>query len=311
MLPPAITWSFLRSPYPGLSALSVAPGLMALYVTNADQTAPLFGVELPYVALSLLLWAAFGAWLMPMLVRNMKKDMQEIRLLSRWQAVGFAAFLNLLLYAFQQIPQPKAANADSVTLTVVILNAVVLFLIGLFLLTPSERLRVWKRNHAAGAASYLSEDGLPWPWLVLAAAAAYALLLAGTLVLHSDVSVSGWRLEKAALQLLILLLYVTRDVLFLQWCMLTRMKRPVVKGILLLALYYLAAGVMAGMANIISEAGTDFVRGLTTPAGVFFELNRWDYVGMAIQVAIIILILSAISRRLSRPAITLAPAASG
>ena len=38
-------------------------------------------------------------------------------------------------------------------------------------------------------------------------------------------------LQTAALQLLVVLVFVTRDVLFLQWCMLTRLRQPVVKRI--------------------------------------------------------------------------------
>ena len=60
--------------------------------------------------MNVLLCGSFIAWLSVMLVRNLKRDYQEIRPLSRWEAVGCAAFLNFLIYALL-----KPAGAANLT----------------------------------------------------------------------------------------------------------------------------------------------------------------------------------------------------
>jgi len=48
-----------------------------------------------------------------MLVRNLKRDYSEIRPLSRWQAVGCAAFLNFVFYALLRFGANTGSGTDS------------------------------------------------------------------------------------------------------------------------------------------------------------------------------------------------------
>jgi len=191
--------------------------------------------------------------------------------LSRWQAVGCAAFLNFVFYALFRPASNAAYAVDSRTLVsfMVALNGVILFVVGLATLTPHERLKVWWRGRAAGTMSMFSEDGLPWPWLALSAIVAYALMVWGMLAWRMSLDFHVRSLAMAAVQLLVILVFITRDILFIQWCTLTRLRQPVVKGFFFLCLYYVAAAVVTMICSISgANAGLSWMSGSgqSTPA---------------------------------------------
>jgi hypothetical protein len=318
LFPLGVGFSFSFGPFPGFGAISVFAPLSSFYKPDSDLamvTPTIFGVPTHFLFLTLLLYATFGAWFVLMLVRNLKKDREQIRLLSRWQAVGFAAFLNVLFYAFlnpQSLARPftltESISPREVSNAAIVLNAVVLALIGLAILTPQERLKIWWRRRKAGQEQYFSPNGLPWPWLAIAAVIAYAMLAAEASGMRSAAPLKTWQLGHAAIGLLAFLVFITRDILFLQWCNLTRLKRPVFKGFLYLCLYYIAAGIIGGVVRTVSEPAADFIFGLTMP----FAALSWKslapadvpglYVGLVLQVAVVVFLLQLIARRLSRPA---------
>ncbi len=299
-------------PLPGLGAISVYPSLASLYGLDVwhGSTAPtLFGFQVSFALLSFVLYAAFGAWLVLMISRNLKRDLEEIRLLSRWQAIGLAAFLNVVFYALLS----TRLQPFEIALMAVLLNGVILFGIGLATLTPHEKLKVWWRRWRAGEQRYVSENGLAWPWLVVAAIVGYALLLGKAVFLGGPHPVVRWELGLSAARLLVFLLFAARDVLFIQWCRLTRMKHAVVKGFLYLLLYYTASTIIAATLPGAWDVKVG-VLSVLTPYGAF-EIGKYSggpssppYVGIVLQVVAIGCLLRAIARRLSRPA-TL-PAAS-
>jgi hypothetical protein len=326
LFPLGVGFSFAFSPFPGFGAISIFAPLFSLYKADPDlaRVVPtVFGIPTHFFVLALFLYAALGAWFALMLVRNLKKDREQIRLLSRWQAVGFLAFLNVLYYAFldpKSLAMPFSSSGSisprEVSNAAILLNAVVLALIGLATLTPQERLKVWWRRRMAGQDRYFSPNGLPWPWLAIAAAVAYVMLAAEASGMRSAAPLSTWQLGNAALRLFAFLVFVTRDILFLQWCNLTRMKRPIFKGFLYLCLYYAATGILSGVVGTVSEPASEFIFGLTMP----FPALSWKslapadapglYVGLVVQVVVVVLLLQLISRRLSRPVSASAPSAS-
>ena len=325
LLPMGWALSFAYSPFPGFGAISIFPAILAVYRADADiaRLKPtLFGVASSFPVLTILVYAALGTWLVLMLVRNLKKDREQIRHLSRWQAVGFGVFLNLLFYAFldpKQLTSKLAVrwlSPDVVGRLAMGLNMCVLFAVGLATLTPHERLKVWWRRRSAGVGRYFSEYGLPWPWLVATALVAYALLLAEAAGLGGAISVGEWHLGAAALRLLTVLIFVTRDILFLQWCDLTHMKRPLVKGFLYLCLYYISVSIVGGVASIGSDARASLVFQLFTPFGIFATeeaallAQTGLYIGMGLQLLIILGILKAIADRLRAPATVTAASAA-
>lgn len=311
----SVGWSFAHenSPMPGLGAISLLPAFLSLYdsssqITNAHPT--FFGYRASFIFLTLFLYASLGAWFAVMLVRNMKKDPGQIRLLARAQAVGLAAYLNLLLFAFLDPRQVSLVDRygvvtpSEVSEIAVALNALIVFAAGIAMLTPGEKLKAWWRGRIGVAAAMFTADAPPWPWLILVAVAAYLMLAAEALALSPRIPFARWPLGAAALQLLILLVFATRDVLFLQWCLLTRTKRPIFKGFLLVCLYYIAASSLGAVAWQFSERAGLRTFGVLTPFLVF-KTDNWrqalgDSVpGVLLQMVIIAFLLRAIFGRLA------------
>ncbi len=322
LIPLATGFVFAFSPFPGFGGISIFPALFSLYGLREFEIVrivpTLFGLRVPFLFLTVLLYVLFGAWFVLMLTRNLKRDREEIRLLSRWQAVGFAVFLNLLFYAFLDpkrvgVGTYEGLSPAEVSALAMALNGVVLFLIGTASLSPQEKLKIWYRKYAAREEAYFAEHGLPWPWLVPAAVMAYALLAAEAAGSRPAKNLGEWQLGAAGLQLLVVLVFVTRDVLFLQWCNLTRMKGPVVKGFLYLLLYYTSVGILGAVVEGVFSKG-QYVLGVLGPFYVFAapavtpRSSPEIYVGIALQAGAVFLLLNAISNRLRRPAIV--PAAS-
>src|SRR6185312_5934710 len=95
----SIAASLSDSTFPGIGALSPLTGLVPLLSSESGFMLPtLFSHRIPWVAMSLLLYITFGAWFVLMVVRNLKKDPDDLHMLSRWQVVGCVAFLNFLAY---------------------------------------------------------------------------------------------------------------------------------------------------------------------------------------------------------------------
>ncbi len=310
---------------PGMAAFS--PLMVFFGLLPMENDAPLhgmlpmlFGHELRWLLMCALLTGSFSAWLALMLVRNLKKDYQEIRPLSRWQAVGCAAFLNFLFYALLRPvnlsnpawnivegPTGWFTDARVVATFAVGMNGLILFLMGLATLTPQERLKVWRRKRITGESAIFADDGLLWPWLIVSAVVAYVLMVSGLLAWGHVLPVETGTLTTAAMRLLVVLVFVTRDVLFLQWCLLTRLRQPVVKGVLFICLYYAAAAVLAGLGSVSSEATGHWVLALLTPFQVFdpgsegLAFPAATYLGLMLQTGLVAVALMAITSRLKRP----------
>jgi hypothetical protein len=311
-----------ESGLPGLAAISPLTGMIDLVIGTLQRpfrfVPVLFGHEVPWLLMNILLCGSFSAWLALMLIRNLKRDYQEIRPLSRWQAIGCAAFLNFLIYAllspvnsaadtFHEMRGGWFPDARSVAVFAVAMNGLFLFLMGLATLTPQERLKVWRRKRANGESAIFADDGLPWPWLGISAVVAYALMVWGLFAWDHTLPLDSSTLQTAAIRLLLVLVFVMRDVLFLQWCMLTRLRQPVVKGVLFLCLYYAAAAVVTTLAAVSSQNAGHWALALLTPVQVFdpdvkgMAFPAATYAGLILQTVVISMVLVAVDGRLRRP----------
>ena len=299
-----------RSGLPGLAAFSPITGISHQF--GDFNTLPLlFGRAVPWLAMTLAIYAMFGAWLTLMVLRNLKRDYDHLRLLSRWQAVGAAAFVNFLVYALLKpytLGPGGFGDARAVLEMVLAVNWLALFLLGLATLTPQERLKVWSRNRQAGKATLFSDEGMAWPWLALSAGIAYLMLLWGMTAWSAALPAPPGLLSAAFVQMMVPLIFVTRDILFVQWCRLTHMRQPVLKGILFIGLYYVASAVFTLMAWTSSEQNGKRVLELLTPGGVFdtgiagLQIPGAVYADMALQGVLALALLLAIQSRLQRPA---------
>jgi hypothetical protein len=332
LLPQMVGWAFTESAFVGFGAMSFYLGILKLYHKAAlpSYVVPtVFSYPVPFWVLTVFLYVTAGAWLVLMLCRNFKKERESVRLLSRWQAIGLLAYFNVLYFAFLDPMRMLPASGPlmvygptrtmlphEVAQTAMVLNAIILFLVGLAMTGSKEKLRIWWRQRRAGEGGYFAADGLVWPWLIVGALVAYVLLAAEALGLRGAVNLADWKLGMAALVLLNFLVFVVRDTLFIQWCTLTRLKRPLLKGFLFLWLYYTAAGIIGGVASMASTEAGNVVVGLLTPWQMLaFERTgvaeaHASYVGMGLQALVAAFLVLVITRRLSRPATVPVPADS-
>jgi hypothetical protein len=296
--------SFSDSSFPGVAAFSPVTALTVMMKPD-NQLAPvagLFGRPVPWVVLSLLLYVSFGAWLVFMILRTLKKDFDQAKPLSRWQAVGCFAFLSFCLYAlFFPRPNDTLVGANFASF-ITFLNGTFLFALGFSVITPHERLRVWWRTRQ-GLGSLFAENGPPWPWLLMSAAVGYGLLVWGMFVWKNIVGFERQVLLTALMQFATAAVYVTRDILFIQWCKLTRLRAPTVKGFLFVGLYYATAVVCASVFSISSPDLGRRLDSLLTPVGAFDPLvpaSAAVFLGMGIQLLAIFVLHFAITARLHR-----------
>jgi hypothetical protein len=299
-----LLWPVDQPRLPGWSAVGVSQALAHLYDYSRIQATPvLLGMPVPTVVPTAVVYGVFGAWIAVMLARNLKKDLDQMLLLSRWQALGLAASVHVLFFV---VLDPRVmtdpAGAARVARAAVMLGAGILLLAGLAMLASHERLREWWRRRQAGHSLFLAEDGLPWPWLVLTGAIGYAVLVVAAVASGRFVPLAAWQLPAAGLALLALGAFIVRDVLFLQWCVLTRLRQPVVRGFLYLALYYLAAWIVAVALEPVGAGPGRAALGLLTPLLAFQpDPGRELYAGLLLQAAASVVIARAITARLSRP----------
>jgi hypothetical protein len=294
-----------NSHFPGFAAFSPLTGLAPILDNDGrGYVAAIFGSPVSWLLMSTLLYVAFGGWLVLMLLRTLKKDFDQIRPLSRWQSVGCAAFLNFTFYAlFSPGWRDNSMSARQFATLMVFVNGIILFAMGLVTTTSYERLKVWWRTRSQKGLSLFAEDGPPWPWLVLSGTAGYLLLVWGLIAWKNVLGFDRETLEAGFVQFLAVSTYVTRDVLFIQWSRLTHMRAPVLKGFLYVSLYYIAAVILSAVFGVRSKAAGSTVLALLTPAGVLesdvtgFHYPAAVFIGMAIQLAIIVLLLTAIAAK--------------
>ncbi|HYA89431.1 MAG TPA: hypothetical protein VEF54_01265 [archaeon] len=304
---------FRESGLPGVAGLSPVLAIQAIHGDSSffDRT-PVFGHPVPWLVVSLLLQIALGAWLVFVLVRNLKREYEQIRPLSRFQAVACAAFLNVVIYALVRPGHYGSfRSSDSLAAWTVAINGILLLLMGVAILTPAERLRAWRGMGKSAATSLLSENGLPWPWLFLSAAAVYAVMIGGLLLWRPYLPLEADTIRTAGLRMLVVTAFVTSDVLFIQWCTLTHLRQPLVKGFLYICLYYASVLVVAFVVRYGSPPLSARVVTLLTPFAVFDSGDASSatsaYAGLAFQATGIVLqfvaavgIVAAINGRLRR-----------
>jgi hypothetical protein len=305
----AIAVQAIKSDFPGVAALSPLAGFVPLFEKNAGFGLPgVFGRPVPWTVLSLLLYVTLGAWLVLMLVRTLTKDYEQMKPLSRWQAVAGAAFLNFVIYAFY-VPREHYVPSilptwEPFTQFMIGINGVILFSMGLAILTSRERMRVWWRTRGETKWPLFAEDGPQWPWIVLSAAVGYGLLVCGLFAWKHALGYEPVALKAALVEFVAVSIFIVGDITFIQWCRLTRMRAPLLKGVLLVGLYYIAAVVLSIVVGIYSDAWGRYAYALLTPVGAFAILpfrthfSLAVFIGLSVQLAGIVLLQMAIAARL-------------
>lgn len=284
------------TPYHYLDSMGGSFGKVSVNIM-APQASLFFGsMHVPSLLVGVVLNLSFSGWLYVMLYRNIKKNLEDIRLLSRWQSVGLVLFLNGLFFAFWQPGSGYEAEVMSrFEQGIYSLNLMALYVAGVIMLTPQERLRVWWQKWSAGRTSYLDEDGLPWPWIVVTAVCTIGVAYLGIRFSHDDVISNGLMLPLG-----VIAAFVMRDVLFLQWCLGREFKRPIFTGLLYLGLYYFIAGVLSEYFPVM--------RYLLLPSVLFQAEHAYMIATITIQIIVAMILLYLLTQQLKQPARSLAPA---
>lgn len=224
-----------------------------------------FAVPLPHVVVLLVLYATFGAVFLLAVVRNLKRDPAVYQLYSPVQVFGFAIYLTVLVLGFlnwkaplgdpifqhdgSQYHQVGVATLPPLgVLTMVLVNIFWIFaFLGLILLRNREHVRRRIKILGTRAASLWADF---WPavyplvGIVLAGIATVELIRTFR---HPPSEEWSWSL--ALLYVVFVALWVARDLLYLQWMGLRRVRRPLAVGMLFLIVFYTCTGIIVSTAT--------------------------------------------------------------
>jgi len=166
------------------------------------------------------------------------------------------------------------------------MNVFLMYGAGLLSLTPVEQLRVWRRSNEGDVASYLDEGSPSWPWALAVSVAALFMMAA----LGPSQQI-GRILEPLG----VCTIFVVRDLLFLQYCVLTRMKHGLVAGAAYLGLYYTTVAIFVGVFDLKGLAeGFSFFSVIVRTT----SLPSIAWVGVMAQAGIILMLVAAVERLL-------------
>lgn len=170
-------------------------------------------------------------WFVLAVARNIKKDPDSYELYSPVQFLCLAVFLNVLIASFFNMALDTSLDRQAVFLS---FDIVIFALLGLALLRSRERMRIMVR----GSERFWRATSWPAPLLALAAVIG-GLLIAGCLYyVHYSKS---WSFSFAVFRSLFFVLWIVRDIQFLQYMNLRPAKHPLVMAFLYLSIYYVCA----------------------------------------------------------------------
>jgi hypothetical protein len=224
-----------------------------------------FGKQISHSWVLLVLYLTLAAWFLLAAVRNIKRDPLAYELYSPAQGFAFSLYLNLLLLGFLRwsIPQFKfnperiwyltynsvrPAEAEGLFLMI---GLIFFALFGLALLRNRDQVRRRTRELGARAASWWAALW-PVPYLVPGSiVAGVAIVLMIQFKLHPQ---DTWSAGSGFLTAAFFSAWIGRDVLYLQWMNLRRVRRPVLIAILYLIVFYTCTSAVFVSLGLYREA---------------------------------------------------------
>lgn len=285
-----------RSPW-GVHRLSPFAAVDPFFNSHySDWTDRFFGVRLDHAEVLIVLYVTFAAWFLLAVVRNLKRDSSEYEILPAAGLFGFVMYVNLLMLGFVSWGEINGTTirqgADvlfDATATVPELIAMSwwsLCLLALILLRNREQVRRRSRRLAGGAANWWAALW-PAPYIALGA----AITGGGAVAFAAYHREPGNNWHVASYYVVFLVLWFSRDALYLQWMYLRRAKYPLGSAVLYLVIFYLCATILFSTFNFYDTArGAAFTAAFIPSA--FFALNDRLW-GPAMRVWMIPLFLQA------------------
>ncbi|MGH9781695.1 MAG: hypothetical protein ACRD33_07720, partial [Candidatus Acidiferrales bacterium] len=164
--------------------------------------------------------------------------------------LGFLCYLNFILFAFFQWHGPYfGLGAQSMLL---IINIAPFFIFGLILLRNRSRMR--RRLHDLEAGPVSVESIWPAPYIFLGAILIGAAMV-GMIQWKRDPTLE-WSLAVAIFRVVYFAVWLSCDLLFLQWMNLRRGRHPLPLGVLYLIVYYVCAGLVVGALHLTQNPFT-------------------------------------------------------
>ena len=238
---------------------------LSLFTRVPATTDVLFGWPVHHFFVLVVLYVTFTAWCLVVVSRNIKRDPTAYELLTPREALGFTAYINIILVGFLRWSSTDALVALSALVGV---NVFLFFVCGLALL----RGRDYVRRLAARAAA------LPpgWPGLYLGA----GLLATGLVIIAVLSARSAWTAPSdaglAIVRVAMCAAWIARDLTYLQWVCLLQRSRSVLTGLLSLTVFYVAAGAFVSTQRLgVQPHGSALLGALVPGAVLFTDPTTW------------------------------------
>jgi hypothetical protein len=214
-----------------------------------------FGIQASHFWVLVALYVTLTAWFILAGVRNIKRDPVAYELYSPAQGFAFSAYLNLLLLGFFRwsIPRFNFAPPGGVRvtydpidpgvaeLTFLIASLFFFALFGLTLLRNRDHVRRRIRELGRKAAGWWAAIW-PAPYLLTGSLlAGLAIVLMVQTRLHPQ---TGWDVRMSFLEAAFFSVWVARDVLYLQWMNLRRVRKPIMIAVLYMVVFYTCASAL-------------------------------------------------------------------
>jgi hypothetical protein len=232
------------------TAFNPIPALVGWHAGSAVSVL-LFGYAVPSLLVTILLCAVVIAWCLAALVRSIKLEPDQSSLFSPVQVIGISACYFLFNYAAYR-PMTAIAVRDGANVRIaaegsmtglVGMGLVASMLCLYFTVVATLRTRDRLRHELRASQPQQIAWQMVAPWLATGGIglAAAILALAGYRGLFDEpvrwIGIVGAYLAVIA--------YAGRDGMFLQWMIVQRVKAPVLKGSVLLGIYYIGSGIVS------------------------------------------------------------------
>ena len=217
------------------------------YFNTSGGTDRFFGHAMQHLPVLVIVDVLFVGWMLLALARNIKRDPSQYELYSPLQTFGLAVFINFVLLAFVN----WHANFIDVQGALLTIDILVLSALGLAQLRNRDRMRRILRAQGQAAISWI-ELTWPTPFLFVMSLAACLMIFAGATYTRNPQA--EWSPAFAIFRLLFVIVWLLRDMQFLQWMMLRRGKRPLVMGVLYLSVFYACVWIVLSSFGVFRDA---------------------------------------------------------
>ena len=208
-----------------------------------------YGMAFSPTLLSTVLELGFVAWLLLAIVRNIKVDLEAMRLFTVGQGLGFAAYCNFVWIGFY----PWQSAAASPPAPLLLLGVLFFYVVGIGVLQSRELIRRWVRE--VGAASPESRR-LLGPIGSLVAGAVLMEIVIVALAAQHPAPFAGIDVNRGFFLALYFAAWLARDLFYLQWMKVRPVSSPLRKAFLYLGVFYISISIVFRSALTSNMADT-------------------------------------------------------